>query len=41
MNGPGPGELQSVAGWGDPRTVICLELQNGGSQRFHNHREGP
>ena len=23
----GLGELQSVAGWGDPRTVICLELQ--------------
>ena len=23
----GPGELESVAGWGDPRTVFCLELQ--------------
>ena len=28
----GLGELESVAGWGDPRTVICLELKTKISQ---------
>ena len=30
----GSGELESVAGWDDPRTVFCLELQTKGHEDF-------